>query len=95
MVSTRRLSLLARRVSAAGSEQRVLVSRLLRNPLKHIPVFHDPTLLVESEDVDPCPIAIARALLVAVQHHVVALRKHPLELHPLAWILDGRGALAF
>src|SRR5687767_9237009 len=51
-------------------------------------MLHDPTLLVQPEDVDPRPIAVARPLLVAVQHHVITLGKHPLELHPLARIFS-------
>src|SRR6185503_1652258 len=70
------------------SKHRVLVFRPCWNPLKHVPVLDDLSLLVESEDVDPRPVAIARPVLVAVQHHVVALTDHAFELNPLARVLE-------
>jgi hypothetical protein len=52
-------------------------------------VFDDLAVGVEAEDVDAGPVAVpitvARPLLVAMQDHVVAFGKHPLDDHVLAW----------
>jgi len=45
------------------------------------------SLLVESEDVNPCPLAIARPVLVAVKHDVIAFTDHAFELNALARVL--------
>ena len=36
-----------------ASEHRVVVRRLLRHYLQHVPVFHYPAAIVDAKDVDP------------------------------------------
>ena len=78
------------RVKAAlTSEHRVVVRRLLRHYLQHVPVFHDPATVVEAEDVDPSPVSVAGPLLVTMQHNEAVLSDHAPEMHALARILLG------
>lgn len=67
-------------------EHGVVVGRLRRNNLKHIPVFDDFPLLIEPENINSRPVGIARPLLVAVQHDIISLRDHVFEFHALARI---------
>src|SRR5512145_596913 len=74
--------------SASGSEQPVLVSRVLRDYLQHVPMLDDLPVFVEAEDVDPCIVLAAWPSLMAVQDDVLALSDGADELHVLAGILS-------
>ncbi|SRR5216684_9218785 len=51
-------------------------------------MLDDLSVVVESEDLYPGPIVVARPLPKAVRHSIVALRDDPLEGNSLAWILS-------
>ena len=55
--------------------------------MQHIPVLNDLSVVIQPEDVDPCPVAVLWPVLVAVKDHEVVVRQDPAELHALAWIL--------
>src|SRR5688500_16854765 len=76
------------RILTSRLEHRVLVLRGLWNRLKDVPVLDDLAVLIESENIDPRPVAVAWPVLEAVKDNVVALGNHPAELHPLAGVLS-------
>src|SRR6266436_1829167 len=40
---------------------------LIRHSLGHVPMLHDPTMLIEGENIDSSPDVIGRPLLAAMQ----------------------------
>ena len=52
-------------------------------------MLDDFSRIVEPEDINPGPVAIAGPMLVAVKHDVVVFTNHTFELDALAWILHG------
>ena len=50
-------------------------------------MLNDSAVLIEPEDVDSGPVAIAGPFLVAMQHHEVALSDDTLEMNTLAGVL--------
>src|SRR5262249_45729916 len=68
-------------------EHRIRVRRRVRDALEHVPVLDDLAIIVEPEDIDAGPVAIARPLLVTVQHDELALGDRALELDALARVL--------
>jgi len=52
-------------------------------------VLYDLAAVVEAEDVDAGIIFVAGPLLMAMQHDMVSLGDHALEVHALARILPG------
>jgi hypothetical protein len=54
--------------------------------LKNIPVLDDLPVLVETENINPSIVVIARPLLMTVEYHPVSLRYRPFEMYFLARI---------
>jgi len=50
-------------------------------------VLNNLSLVIQSEDVDPCPVAVAGPLLETVKDDEVPFRQDAAKLHVLAWIL--------
>ena len=50
-------------------------------------MFDDLSVVIQSEDVDSCPVAVLWPMLVAVQDDELAVRQHATELDALARIL--------
>jgi hypothetical protein len=61
----------------AGLEHSVRVGRLLGNRLQHVPMLDHLPVIVQTEDVDPCPSGSAWPQLPAVQHYIVLLCDYP------------------
>src|SRR3954452_16220647 len=69
------------------SEHRVRVLRFFRHALEHVPVLDDLSVLIEAEDVHPCPVPISWPLLAAMEDDVFALRDGADEMHFLPRVL--------
>src|SRR6266568_438607 len=50
-------------------------------------MFDDFALIIESENINPCPISITRPLLITMQDNIVSFSNHTLEVNSLSWIL--------
>ena len=72
-----------------SSEHRVLICRDGRHLLQNVPVLDDPAIVIEPEDIDASPLAVAWPVLIAVQHNECAVREHPSKLDALAGIFLG------
>ena len=55
--------------------------------MQHVPVLDDLAGGIETEDVNPCPVVIARPMLEAVKDDEFVLGDHVPELDPLAGVL--------
>ena len=77
-------------VEQRGSEHTVGVLGFTWNNLQHVPMFHDFTVVIQAENVDPSPNVITRPVLTTVQHNVITFRDDTHELDALARILPRR-----
>lgn len=55
--------------------------------LQYVPVLDNRALIIEPKDINPCPVAIARPLLVAVQHNEVIVGQDSPEFDAFAGVL--------
>src|SRR5882672_9365955 len=47
------------------------------------------SVIVQTKNVDACPVRVSRPLLVTMQHHVVALADHSFKLNVFSGIVLG------
>ena len=69
------------------SEHRVRVGGGLGNPLEHVPVLNNLSLVIEPKNIDTGPIAFSGPVLKAMQDDVVIFGQHSPELNALARVL--------
>jgi hypothetical protein len=58
-------------------------------------VFDDLALVIEPEDVDAGPVAVAGPLLIAVKHDEVIVGQHSAEFNAFAGVLAGHAFEVF
>ena len=86
------------RVTPASSEHRIRVRRLVRNPLQHVPVLDDFSVVVQSKDIDSRPLAIIRPVLETVEDEEMVFGQrrgdalHLMQQLPAPGMQRGRGA---
>lgn len=69
------------------SEHRVRVCGGVGYRLQHVPVLHDPALIIEPKDVDSGIVLVTWPLLMTMQDDMIALAKDALEMHALSGVL--------
>jgi hypothetical protein len=67
-------------------EQPIVVLRLRRDDLKHIPMLDNLAILIESKNVDSCVVFVSRPLLVTMENNVIIFCYRSFEVGLLARI---------
>ncbi len=49
-------------------------------------MLDDFAVVIQPEDIDACPITIARPLLITMENDIAVLGNHPLEVNALAGV---------